>query len=580
MWNGAKNRDEQSPGGRYGLRSNRSLGIDSLLPRTSELMNEARVALITACVFGLLGSEACGEVNDRSGSCYHAEHCPEGQICNDQGLCEEPPSPLEEEVRLDVGTNEEPEIPATCEEALRVRTHAGCEFLAVDLPNAWEPSGPYVYDIAADQQFAVVVANASERELATVRAYVAGSTEPAIEVEVSPLRTRTLNLPARSVDPTRNSGGDAYRIESDVPITAYQFQPLDNLVPVYSNDASALLPTHVLESDYMAMTAHSSGITLYPDGFEEVTFNAGAFVTAVAAENDTTVRFYPTAVLAAGGWSEVRLGRGQQFTILADYWENDPGSLDPTGNLSGTRVIADKPIAVFSGNVTATEPIDGDGCCADHVEHQMPPLVAWGYRYVAGPPPDPTNVAADDPAVYRVLAAFDDTRLSYPSGRPEGAPESLGAGEVGTFQTADPLAVVSDPEHPIAVGQFLLSAEEANANGVLGDPAFVALPSVEQLQRRYVFLAPNGYATHAAGVVVPEGSRVEIDGEALSGGTTVGVVDGMKYVHVHHEIEPGAHVLTSDEPAALIVYGYDDYVSYAYTGGTAIRRISDVPPAP
>lgn len=543
-------------------------------------MNQTRIGLTTACAFGVLGPGGCGEVNSREGTCYADEHCLEGQVCSDQGLCEEPDSPFEDEVRLDVGGADEPEIPATCEEALRVRTNAGCEFLAVDLPNSWEPSSPYDYDIAAEQQLAVVVANASDREIAIVEGYIGKVATPVIRVEVDPLRTRTLNFPARSVDPTRNSGGDAYRIESNVPITAYQFQPLDNLVPVYSNDATALLPTHVLESDYMAMTGHSIGLTLYPDGFEEVVFNAGAFVTAVAAEDGTTVRFYPTAVLVPGGWSEVRIDRGQQFTILADYWDNDPGGLDPTGNLSGTRVIADKPIAVFSGNVTSTEPIESDACCADHLEHQMPPLVAWGYRYVVGPPPDPRSIADADPAVYRVLAAFDDTRLSYPTGRPSGAPEQLGAGEVATFQSSGPVAVVSDPAHPIAVGQFLLSSGAANPGGVVGDPAFVVVPAVEQLQRRYVFLAPNGYATNAVGIVAPSGSAVELDGEAVSGWQAVAVVDGVEYVHAHHAIEPGAHVLASDEPAALIVYGYDDYVSYAYAGGMAIKRISDVPPAP
>jgi hypothetical protein len=80
--------------------------------------------------------------------------------------------------------------------------------------------------------------------------------------------------------------------------------------------------------------------------------------------------------------------------------------------------------------------------------------------------------------------------------------------------------------------------------------------------------------------VAPSGSTVELDGEAVSGWQAVAVVDGVEYVHAHHAIEPGAHVLASDEPAALIVYGYDDYVSYAYAGGMAIKRISDVPPAP
>ncbi len=482
-------------------------------------------------------------------------------------------------VRLDVGGGV-PEIPSTCAAANLVRTTAGCEFWAADLPNAWLPGNPYAYDIAADQQFSVVVANVSDQADATVSAYAGGSTTPLLTATVGPLQTHTFDLPARSIDPERNGGGEAYRIESDVPITAYQFQPLDNLVPVYSNDASALLPAHVLEDDYMAITGRSVTVSLYPDGFDARGFNAGAFVTAIATENDTRVTFYPTSVLASGEWSGVLLHRGQTFTILSDVHRNDPGSLDPTGNLSGTRVIADKPIALFSGNVITTEPVEGTGCCADHLEHQMLPLVAWGHRYVVAPPPDPFDVAASDPATYRITAAFNGTALSYPGGKPAGAPDRLDAGQTVAFTTASPVVVVSDADHPIAVTQFLLSAEEANANGRQGDPAMVAIPSLEQHQSRYVFISPSGYRMNAVDVVAEQGATVELDGQALDGWTPLPAVDGVTYAYARRTLEPGAHVLISDRPAGLTVFGYDEFVSYGYSGGSAIDRISTAPPAP
>ncbi len=365
-----------------------------------------------------------------------------------------------------------------------------------------------------------------------------------------------------------------------MPLTAYQFQPLDNLVPVYSNDASALLPSHVLENDYMAMTSHAIQLNQYPDGFEPVVSNAGAFVTVIAVENGTTVDFYPTSQLTEGAWQGATLNRGQQFTILSNVFDNEPGMLDPLGSLSGTRVIANKPVALFSGNVSVGEPYESTECCADHVEHQIPPLVAWGYRYAVAPPPDPTSVDSSDPAVYRVIASFDGTQLAYPAGRPDGAPQSLDAGQVATFQSSDSVAIVSDPEHPIAVGQFLFSSGAANPGGVAGDPAFIALPAVAQLQRRYVFVAPNGYRTHAVNVVAPQGAVVKIDGVEIESWTSMATIDGVEYVFGRAAIEPGAHAMTSDEPASLTVIGYDDYVSYAYTGGTAIRRVSNTPPVP
>jgi hypothetical protein len=36
---------------------------------------------------------------------------------------------------------------------------------------------------------------------------------------------------------------------------------------------------------------------------------------------------------------------------------------------------------------------------------------------------------------------------------------------------------------------------------------------------------------------------------------------------------PGTHTIRSSERAGVIVYGWDQYVSYAYTGGTDLQEI-------
>ena len=76
---------------------------------------------------------------------------------------------------------------------------------------------------------------------------------------VPPDTMRVFELPALSIAPGLTSAdGMAYRVESDLPITAYQFQPLDNTSPVFSNDATLLFPTHVLDTDYTAITGDAT----------------------------------------------------------------------------------------------------------------------------------------------------------------------------------------------------------------------------------------------------------------------------------------------------------------------------------
>ena len=58
--------------------------------------------------------------------------------------------------------------------------------------------------------------------------------------KVPPLQLVTFPLPDLELSGS-STGKFAYRIESNSPITAYQFNPLDN-VDVFSNDASCCFP--------------------------------------------------------------------------------------------------------------------------------------------------------------------------------------------------------------------------------------------------------------------------------------------------------------------------------------------------
>lgn len=468
--------------------------------------------------------------------------------------------------------------PPTCENISFHATNAGCEFWGVDLPNVWHPSTPYSLDVAANQQFAIVVANVSEEDNANVAVFSGASTSALEEAVVAPRGTYAFLLTSeQGLDPERNGAGTAFRVESDVPITAYQFQPLDNLTPSYSNDATSLLPVHVLHNDYIAVTEYGVEVNVYASGWTEESVPAGAFVTVVATENGTHVDFYPTEVLVEGAWRGVVLNRGDTFTILSD--PSSAAVID--GSLSGTRVRSDRSIAAFSGNIVARVPQSTQECCVDHVEHQLLPTVAWGTRYVVAPPPDPDTVSEADPMVVRLVGAYDDTEISYPAGRPDGAPQTIDANQDLEFSTSLPVIIEgADPDKPFSVTQYLYNSGEANLEGRQGDPAMVVVPTMEQLMDRYVFLAPYGYRTSVVSIVAPTDAEVILDGQPIQPLATIGDYGGAHWGYRVAEIEPGAHSIVGDVPIGVTVFGYDDYVSYAYTGGSAVEVLHDAPPAP
>ncbi len=515
--------------------------------------------------------------------CIESPDCPAGEACVD-GLCA-PDSDAGASGGIDVTTGEPmtdlpvPQGAASCEEVELFATHAGCRFWAVDLPNAWEPAEPFGLDIAADQQFAVVVTNVTHSEAAEVVVYLGRDTVPVASASVEPGEVHTFELPAANFDPTQNGAAKAYRVESDLPIAAYQFQPLGNNVPVYSNDASALFPEHVLGEDYIAVTGDAMRLEMYPDGWDPVVYNTGAFVTIVATAADTHVKLYPTAGLLAPPVKSLTLHRGDAFTVLSDL-DNLTGS--PSGDLSGTRVVADRPIAVFGGSVTANVPFNNGTCCADHLEHQMMPLSAWGNGYVVAPPPSVLGAAQAAPALYRLTGAFDHTELEWPAGAPEGAPSKVHASQTVVFQTDRPFVVRSvDPEQSFALTQFLLSAQAADpTDSGLGDPAMTVIPAAAQMQRNYTFLVPEGYQDNYVTIIAPGTAAVTLDGDDVELRVAAGALGGVGYVYGNVLLAPGTHEVSASEPVGITVVGYDQWVSYAYTGGSGILAISDLPPTP
>ncbi|MDP6946940.1 MAG: IgGFc-binding protein, partial [Myxococcota bacterium] len=251
-------------------------------------------------------------------------------------------------------------------------TNAGCEFWAVDLHNGIE-SQECVYLDAQNAPFAVIVSNTSKTVTAEVILTLPnGQAYPA---NVLPQTLATFPIPATwSQDGTARSNS-AFHIISTAPIVAYQFNPLDN-VDVFSNDASLLLPVDAMGSDYLVMTReHEPGPSFgqYPSFFTLVG------VTEQAVE----VTMQVTGGTAAGGeFPALSAGQSHTFSLA----KGDVVNIESTsgGDLTGSRVTGTGPFALFSGHVASRTHPEPSGCCADHLEQQLPPIDRWGTDFAIG----------------------------------------------------------------------------------------------------------------------------------------------------------------------------------------------------
>lgn len=471
----------------------------------------------------------------------------------------------------------------------KTKTNVGCDYWAADLDNAFVPGGETGFIDAAAQQFAVVVSNPHPDFTGEVSVY--NHEELVQSAIVPPLGLHVFQLPRRDVDGTVKAPR-AYRVRSSIPIVAYQFNPLDN-VEVFSNDASLLLPSHVLGKDYFIMTREQS--------FDRLR----GYLTVIGIEHGdpptTTVTVQVTARTQAGVGGLPAMEPGDEVTVeLAPFEALSIQTAAPGADLTGSKVTANQNVVVFGGSEAANvpntnhcidiDPVTREGvceykvdepcrdnydcnsarlntCCADHLEQQLFPISTWRQHYIATKSYD----RGDERDYWRIMASQDDTKVETVP--PQAVIPTLNAGEWFEFGSREHFEIISDK--PIMVGQFLASeqAPDPNLRNIIepgdagtGDPAFILAVPTEHFREQFVFLAPDQYAFDYVSVIAPIGAQVFFDDRPIdSGWEPVGL--GEEYQVARFDIGDGVHFIDADAPVAVIVYGYDQYVSYGYPGG-------------
>jgi hypothetical protein len=490
------------------------------------------------------------------------ELCIDGDayVCNEDGepeLVEECEPPLICLNGMCVEDNE-------CGEAMANHSNIGCEYWAVETD---------ISTVAQDQPYAVVVSNLDEVETVhvAIEARVGDEFTIVTEVDVAPKSVHPFLLTGSEIDlPIKLEGqhgsylktGQAYRVTSDLPVAAYQFTPYAGLAgddtTICTADGTLLLATSGLDLHYYVL------------GYPQTSSNSS--MNIIATEDDTLVTVIPASTTLAGeGVSALSAGVEQTFTMDAA----DVLQLNTTVDVSGTYVEADKPVAVFGGNVSSNVP--NGVTFADHMEHQMFPLSTWGSTFVAARSVI-RNLGTPEDDYYRIVAQEDGTAISY---TPEvaGAPAVLESGEIAEFSANYAFEIEADK--PILVGQYLTGYEATGLpfDSPNGDPAFALLPPVDQFLSNYVFLAPDKYPVDYVIITHPPGLEVLLDGDPVTADPDCAVEDlSADWEITRCLIEDFGHTIDADEGVGITVWGYGGRIAYGYTGGLDLEEINPVIP--
>ncbi len=451
-----------------------------------------------------------------------------------------------------------------------------------DPPNDTCPSG-YPCTTAAvcvlDAQhapFAVVVSNPQARAVnvtltgangATITVSVpAGGVLP-IEPNIAPN-----TIPDQSVDKGTGKTRAAYKITSDLPIVAYQFNPLDN-VDVFSNDASLLIPTATFDTEYYVMSWPTLDRRAQAPGAHDFY----GYLTVVASKDNTVIEVTPTAAIQASATqTTIAAGTATQFTLDAFEVLNLEAQ-GPAGDLTGTHITSvdgTTTFGVFGGHDAADfgeeTPPDASHtngpCCADHMEDMLFPTSTWGKTFAIARSAE----RAGEPDRLRILAQKDGTTVQFSPAPSQGTCGTLAKGGFCEVRVAVDTAVTAS--EPVLIGHFLESSiwQDPFFGDVIGDgdPSMSIAVPVEQFRTDYILPVPAAYDKNFLSIASGSSGTVLVDGTAV----TMSPFGG-DYRSGRIPVQPGQHHLTCPNGCGVEVYGYSNAVSYMFAGGLDLKQI-------
>jgi hypothetical protein len=364
-----------------------------------------------------------------------------------------------------------------------------------------------------------------------------------ISFQLAASGVKTQDIPAALMISTSDVVEDkAIRIAADTPFQLYAISQIQSTTDAYTGIPVAALGTRYRVISYPSI---SSG-----------TANASQF--AIAGTRDGTI---VTITPSVGAGARVA---GVPYTLTLNRLQSYQLQATSAGaDLTGTLIVADKPIAVFSGHACGNVPVGVSAC--DHMIEQVPSVDTWGTSFVTVSLQ--TRLNGD---IIRILANEDDTMIQVRGGTTVDA--TLNAGQMKEFVGLDINQITASK--PVLVAQY---SRGSTADGVVGDPFMMIIPPAAQFLSSYIFTTPTSpnFTVHFVNVVAKSGDAqsgvVLLDGTRVPA-TSFTAIPGTDFSAARLSIARGNHAVTAPQPLGIYVYGFGSFDSYGYPGGLGLQK--------
>ena len=357
----------------------------------------------------------------------------------------------------------------------------------------------------------------------------------------------------------------AIHLVSDNPLNVYALNFAFN-----SSEVATIFPTESLGSEYYAM-CYDPHVAIHTDSIYGLNIQGKNSEFLIAAtEDNTIITITPSVVTdklrSANAPFQITLSRGELYQVQSANEANLPGQ----GDLTGSYVTSDKPVALFSGSYSTTVP-NSSTSAWDHLFEQIPPVQTWGRKFITVP------LKSRLKDTYRILASEDNTSVHV--GNLMQFVINKGQFKEFSLLYTQPSLVESDK--PVLLAQFSNSnSVDYGWNGGDGDPFLVIVSPVNQQRQKVAFVAydsPEITKKFFINVVVQDDAigKIQLDGTNIAFTS----VKGSGYSYAQDSLTKGSHYIASTDPTKgfiAYVYGFGGFEGYGYGVGYNLDIVLDV----
>lgn len=328
----------------------------------------------------------------------------------------------------------------------------------------------------------------------------------------------------------------AVKITSVKPISVYGLNRRHQTTDTYLG-----LPKRVLGKEYRVVGYSIS------EGF----VSQFAIVGTEDSTKVTIIPSFPTARYQSYKPHSVIINAGDVYQVAAKV------DFSQKCDLTGSLIVSDKPVAVFSGHQCAYVPERVQAC--NHLVEQIPPVHSWGKHFYLG------KLEQRSKYTYRVVAHEPETKVFQDNI----LVKVLGQGEY--FERTENKNIQVTADKPILVAQYSQGFKNGDS---IGDPMMLLISPTQQFLKQYRFATPvNGFWNHYVNLIVPTNAlnTLKLNGRIVEQAKDFQQIGLSRYSAGSIKIPFGTYVIDCAMPFGMYSYGFgyssDSYDAYGTMGG-------------